>query len=234
MEISLSKNELLEYIDSQLCIFFPDRYRLKGNDVNSAFNLALDRLENCFKYISFPAYCDQKGQTFFSHLHSDQYSHFLYFFANSLWKISENKPLCDKLIFLNKMLNGMFFSYKGQLPDIFFLAHPVGTILGNASYSNFLVVFQNVTINTEFDESGNPLPKLGKALFLGAGAKIIGSKPVGDYVSVGVDAVVYNVPIPDNKVVIKGPDGTVSINDRRRKTCMAQNYFTVDVTSERF
>lgn len=233
MEISLSRKALLEYIDSQLRHFFPDQYHLQGNDVNIAFNLALDRLENCFKYISFPAYCDQNGQTYFSHLHSDQYSHFLYFFSNSLWKVSENKPLCDKLILLNKTLNGMFFSYKGCLPDIFFLAHPVGTILGNASYSNFLVVFQNVTVNTEISENGDPLPILGKALFLGAGAKIIGNKPVGNYVSIGVDALVYNMTIPDNKVVIKGADGTTIINDRKRKNCMAQNYFNVDVKLER-
>ena len=88
MEISLSKSELLEYIDRQLFYFFPDNYRLRGNDVKSAFDLALNRLENCFKYISFPAYCNQNGQTFFSHLHSDQYSQFIYYFANSLWKTS--------------------------------------------------------------------------------------------------------------------------------------------------
>ena len=99
-------------------------------------------LENCFKYINIPAYSDNKGQTFFSYLHSDQYAHFLYYLSNSLWKISQNKPICDKLIYLNKALNGFFYSYKGSLPDIFFLGHPVGSVLGNANYSDFLVVFQ--------------------------------------------------------------------------------------------
>ena len=72
METSLKRGELLEYIGNQLENYFPDKYTLQGNDVEYALNLGLERLENCFKYITFPAYCNQKGQTFFSHLHSDQ------------------------------------------------------------------------------------------------------------------------------------------------------------------
>ena len=125
----------------------------------------------------------------------------------------------------------MFFSYKGKLPDVFFLAHPVGTILGNASYDNFLVVFQNVTINTEINELGEPAPKLGRGLFLGAGAKIIGNKIIGNRVSIGVDALVYNQEIPDDKVVIRNADGQVVISDRKKKECMAQNYFNIDVNT---
>lgn len=231
MELSLERKELLSYIGYQLDNFFPDKYKLKGKDVEIAFDLGIERLENCFKYITFPAYCNQKDQTYFSHLHSDQYSQFLYFFSNSLWQVSENKPLCDKLIFLNKTLNGMFFSYKGKLPDVFFLAHPVGTILGNANYDNFLVVFQNVTINTDIDDFGEPAPKLGKGLFLGAGAKIIGNKPIGDAVSIGVDVLVHNQTISDDKVVIKDANGNVLIKDRKKEKCMAQNYFNVDIRS---
>lgn len=232
MQLSLERRELLRYIGCQLDHFFPDKYKLQGKDVETAFDLGLERLENCFKYITFPAYCNQKDQTFFSHMHSDQYSQFLYYFANSLWDLSENKPLCDKLIFLNKTLNGMFFSYKGKLPDVFFLAHPVGTILGNASYDNFLVVFQNVTVNTDIAEDGTAAPKLGKGLFLGAGAKIIGNKPIGNGVSIGVDALVYDQEIPDNKVVIRAENGNIIVKDRNKTNCMAQNYFNIDVLSE--
>jgi serine O-acetyltransferase len=231
MKIDLGKDELKEFIGRQLDTFYPDGYRFEGRDIDIAYDLALDRLEYCFKHISFPAYGDGKGQTYFSHMHSDQYSTFLYFLSNSLWKQSENKPICDKLIGLNKTLNGLFYSYKGGLPDIFFLAHPVGTIIGNAVYSDFLVIFQNVTINTDQKEDGSPAPELGKGLFLGAGAKIIGNKPVGDCVSIGVDAVVYNREIPDNSVVIKNEQGVVEVKERKKPNCMAQNYFNVDINS---
>ncbi len=227
MQLDISKSDLKSYIGRQLDFYFPDNYKMEGTDVDKAFELGLERLENCFKYITFPAYCDDHGQTYFSHLHADQYAQFLYYFSNSLWNISENRPICDKLIYLNRILNNFFFSYKGKLPDVFFLGHPIGTILGNAVYSDYLVVFQNVTINTSEDEDGNPAPRLGKGLFMGAGAKIIGNKTVGNRVSVSVDAVVYNKEIPDDKVVIKKDNGEVVVSDRKKSECMAQNYFRV-------
>jgi serine O-acetyltransferase len=224
MKTSLSKDELKLYLGKQLSNYFPDNTRLEGNDVDSALTLALDRLENCFKEITFPAYSDGE-QTFFSHLHADQYATFLYFFMNSLWKLSENKPICDKVLYLNRMLNGFFVSYKGRMPDHFFLGHPVGTIIGNAVYNDYLVIFQNVTVNTDTDAEGNPAPVLGKGLFLGTGAKIIGNRTVGDRVSVGVDAVVYNREIPDDSVVMKAENGEVLVKKRKKEKCMAQNYF---------
>ena len=229
MQLSLPKSELKAYLKNQLEVFFPDGYSMLGRDVDIAFELGLERLENCFKYISFPAYSNEKGQTFFSHLHADQYAQFLYYFSNSLWCTSENKAICDKIIYLNRVLNNFFFSYKGKLPDVFFLGHPVGTILGNAVYNDYLVVFQNVTINTSADQEGNPAPILGKGVFMGAGAKVIGNKKIGDRVSISVDTVVYDTEIPDDKVVKKNNSGEIIIADRKKNICMAQNYFRVKI-----
>lgn len=229
MQLSLKKDDLKLYLKRQLDFFFPDKFAMEGKDIDSAFDLALDRLENCFKYLTFPAYCDDAGQTYFSHLHADQYAQFLYFFSNSLWKLSENRPVCDKVMYLNRVLNNFFFSYKGNLPDIFFLGHPIGTVLGNAVYSDFLVVLQGVTINTSSDSLGNPAPVLGKGLFMGAGAKIIGNKPVGNRVSISVDTVVYDREIPDDRIVITDKNGEVIVSERKKEKCMAQNYFRVPI-----
>lgn len=225
MIMSLTKAELKGYLGAQLETFFPDKYRFMGSDIDSAIDTGLERLEHCFKEISFPAYSDDAGQTYFSHLHADQYAQFLYFFSNSLWRSSQNKPVCDKIMYLNRTLNNFFFSYKGALPDIFFLGHPIGTVIGNAVYSDYLVLLQNVTINTSSDEEGNPAPRLGKGLFLGAGAKIIGNKPIGDRVSISVDTVVYDQEIGDDKVVTTSKDGSIEIKNRIKATCSAQNYF---------
>ncbi len=228
MELSIPRIELQEYVRRQANYMFPDNYDLAGDDITRAFDDALQRLEYCFRHITFPAYCDDMGQTHFSHYHADQYTQFLAYFAHSLWRESQNKPACDKLLYLNRSLHSIFISYKCKIPDIYFLGHPVGTIMGNADYSDFLVVFQNVTINTAGD--GNQLlPKLGKGLFLGAGAKIIGDKPIGNGVSIGVDALVHNMEIPDNKVVIRNSNGQIEINDRKSEKCFAQNYFNVKI-----
>lgn len=229
MILSLPQAELFDYIRAQLSHFFPDGRDLRWEQGKAAFHLALDRAEYSFSRTSTRGYTDGGGNAVFSHLHSDQYSQFLYYFSNSLWRLSENQPVCNKLILLNKALNGCFFSYKCRLPDVFVLNHPVGSIIGNAGYSDFLVISQNVTINTGVEESSDPTPRLGKGLYLGPGAKIIGREPIGDRVSLGVDAVVYDQAIPDDQVVVRSPGGEMIVRRRRAERCAAQGLFNVEI-----
>jgi serine O-acetyltransferase len=70
---------------------------------------------------------------------------------------------------------------------------------------------------------------LGKGLFLGAGAKIIGNKKIGDRVSISVDTVVYNREIGDDKVVMTDESGRLVIKNRIKPKCFAQNYFRTDL-----
>lgn len=227
MKLSLTKSDLKDYLKKQVSVYFPDgniEKEFKNDDIDRALDLGLERLENCFKHIKLESYSSDNGQTYFSHLHSDQYSQFLYYFSNSLWTFSQNKEVCDKIVSLNKCLSGMFFSYKGVLPDIFLISHPVGTVLGNAKYSDFLVVMQNVTVNTG-NEDG---PVLGKGLFLAAGAKIIGTKPIGDRVSIGVDVTIYNQEIKDDKIVYRNMNGELIIKERK-KDCKAQECFRTKI-----
>lgn len=234
MVCSLSQDDLFNYVRSQLHHFFPDKYSFDGEDVKAAFYLALDRLENCLRAISIHGYHDKEGNTAFSHLHGDQYATFLYFLANSLWVQSQNLPICNKLLQLNRVLFSLFISYKCKLPDIFFLDHPIGTFLGNATYHNYLVVLQNVTVNTPskvadhplIDEEGRSLPVLGKGLFLGAGSMILGSQPVGDRVSLAAGARIHEQAVPDDSVVVPNTGG-IRILHRRKAICKAQECFNV-------
>ena len=229
MILSLPTDELKDYVRAQTNHFFPDKYDFTGADVDAAFETALQRTENCFSQISVPGYHDATGNELFSHLHGDQYASFIYFLSNSLWNYSQNKALCDKLLLLNRTLFTLFISYKCPMPEHFLLGHAYGTILGNAQYSDYLVVFQGVTVNTATDAQGNPAPKLGKGLFLGAHSKIIGAEPVGDRVSISVDTMVYNKAIPDDSVVIRDEFDACKILPRKKPQCMAQNYFNVEI-----
>lgn len=209
MVLSLPQAELLRYVQAQSRNFFPDGYELRGADVETAFRTALERTEVCLDAVAVRGYHDAAGNPLFSHLHADQYATFLYYFARALWVQSENRPLCDKLLQLNRVLFSIFIPYSCKLPDHFLLVHPVGTILlGNASYGDFLVVLQGVTVG---NVNGSPPPRLGKGLYLASGAKIIGGEPVGDRVSIGANALVYKRAIPDDSVVtVRG--GALSSN----------------------
>ena len=56
MVLSLSKSELLRYVQAQTRTFFPDGYDLRGGDVEIAFRTALERTECCIDAISVGNY----------------------------------------------------------------------------------------------------------------------------------------------------------------------------------
>ena len=100
-------------------------------------------------------------------------------------------------------------------------AHAVGTVLGNAEYSDYLVFFHNVTVNT------NKGLKLGKGVYLAAGSKIIGGEAVGDCVSIGVNTCIYKQEIPNNTLVYTDSNGRVTMRDNR-EICAAYKHFYVE------
>ncbi|MEA4934996.1 MAG: hypothetical protein VB071_15650 [Lawsonibacter sp.] len=228
MVMSLSACDLKEYVSSQLAHFYPDHYPMNGNDIDHAFSLALDRMEYCFSRVKIRGYNTDSTnrEAYFSPLHSDQYSSFLYWLSNSLWNISNNKPICDKLILLNRALNGLWFTYKIELPDIFVFDHPVGSVLGHAKYNNYLVIKQNVTISDRRD----PQSSIGIGLYCSAGSAIMEDGIIGNRVSLGVNALIYREAIPDDCIVYRDREtGARVIKERpQTKRCRAQNFFWND------
>lgn len=224
MYTSLNKRELCDYVIKQLETYMPDRYVVDKTILEESINIALLKCENCFKHILLPGYRDG-DEAVFSHLHMDQYASFIYFLGNTIWEKYHEKTLCDKLLNLNRIVNGFFLSYKCEMPDIFILAHPVGSVIGNAKYSNGLYISQNVTINTHVDGNGDIDLEIGEYCFLGAGAKIIGGKKIGNRVSIGVDAMVYNKEIEDD-VVVKNMNGKMTFQKREKQLSFAETVFT--------
>ncbi|MEG2711373.1 MAG: hypothetical protein RSB18_10275, partial [Clostridia bacterium] len=118
-----------------------------------------------------------------------------------------------------------------KMPEHFVLGHPIGTILGNADYGDFLVVFQGVTVNTAQDQAGGCAPHLGCGLFLGAHAKIIGNQTIGNRVSIGVDTTIYGCNVPDDTIAITDAGGKTVIRPRMKPQCKAQDYFNIPICS---
>lgn len=154
MKMSLTTDGLQDYVKQQCRNFFPDDGKCLDSSRNAlALDEALARTEECFRHITLRNYTDEDGAVF-SHLHSDQYSMFLYLYANSLWKTAENEDFARKLTILNRAISGTFVSYKCPLPPHFLFGHAVGTVIGNATYGDCCVFFQNVTVNTGDDQAG--------------------------------------------------------------------------------
>jgi len=211
--MSLTEQELSRYVAMQLSNFFPDQQQ-HSIDINATMNKALKRISYCFEHIHRKYYqsLDEHGksQTLFNHLNSDHYASFLYVLSNQAWR--ENKiTLAEKLFYLNKTLNGFDCFYSVELPDIFMLVHPVGTVLGNAKYQDYLVIYQNVTVGSTLQ---GKYPTFGKGCVLYAKSSIIGDCHIGDNTIIAANAMVINFNVSDDKIALGlCPDCRLKTND---------------------
>lgn len=154
-----------------------------------------ERLEHCIENTD-NKYFAKDEKPFFSYIHSGQYLIFLYFFSNEASKRGM-VPLKEKLYYLNKILHSVDIYPDVELPDSFFLEHPIGTVLGRAKYGNNFFAMQGCTIGGD----KGVYPTLGDNLKMYANSKILGNCNVGDNVKLGADTTVKNQNIPSNSLV---------------------------------
>lgn len=136
---NMTKAELLLYVERQLKNQIPDGVEIASR-IAPFLDKALARLHKCISAVKW------WREDEFNYLHSTQYCIFLYFLANTIWRESGDSDVCTRLFLLNKALNGIDCFYEIELPDIFFIGHSVGIVLAKATYSDYLVLYQNSTV----------------------------------------------------------------------------------------
>ena len=163
----------------------------------------LEKTESCFGK-SGNKYYKKNGEVFFSIYHSGQYCIFLYFLSRQIYMAaSDNRTLADKVYYLNKALNGLDLYYEVVMPSVFHLDHPVGSVMGRASYGENFTFSQLCTVGN----NKNIFPKIGKNVTMLSGSKIVGNCLVGDNVVVAANAYIKDTDIPENSLVFgSSPD----------------------------
>ena len=136
----------------------------------------------------------------FDYLHSLQYSTFLYILANQIFLQQGSSEICDKLFFLNKTLNNIDLHYQVKMPEIFFISHGIGSVIGNAKFGNNFIFFQNITVGRVDDLS----PQIGSEVIMYPGSVITGNSIIGNNVVVSANTVIHNYDIPNNSIVFPG------------------------------
>jgi len=153
-------------------------------------------VNDCFMAIN-NKYYSSNGMAVFNPYHSGQYATFLYMLSRHVWEKHQQSQLADKLYCLNKMLNACDLFYQVKLPAIFFQEHPVGTVIGRGTFSNYFIFQQNCTIG------GNKgvYPVLGEYVWLFANAVVVGASRIGRNVFVSAGTYIKDTDIPDNSIV---------------------------------
>ncbi len=193
---SLDTTTLTKYVAQQLNNMLPD-FDINSKILQPFVKKAIERTEYCFSKINMKYFFDGTNARF-NHLNTDQYAMFLYYLSNTIWAEETDDIMAGKVYYLNKALNGLDAFYEVQLPDIFMLIHPVGTVLGRGKYSDYFVAYQRVTIggNTELD-----YPTLGKGVAMYGGSAVIGKCKIGDGCSISFGTMVMEKDVPPNMVV---------------------------------
>lgn len=197
METSIPKEDILKQLTIQLQSFFfiSDDERKMLADV---FDNVLLRCEPNFtgtgKYF---------GQVpIFNPYHSVKYMIFLYTVSNELFLKHGRNPLCDKVYYLNKIMNAVDMFYEIELPTHWCAEHPVGTVLGRAKYGDGFFFYQCCTVGGTTDKDGNiHYPVLEDNVHMFANSSILGKCHVGKNVNIGAGCIVKNQNIPDNCTV---------------------------------
>ena len=211
MLLSLNKNDLFKYTTNQVNKFFFDGANVTENDFDNYINDTIDRLFICFKEIEKPYYYMDDKITF-NHLHSDHYAMFLYLLSNTIWQIDKNEILASKIFLLNKALHGIDAFYAITLPEIFLFVHPLGTVLGNASYSNYLVVYQNCSVGAT-EELVYPTFEGETILF--SKSTVIGDCNIGSNTILGANSFIINTNVEKNIIVVNNyPNNRFLLNEK--------------------
>lgn len=195
MHSSLCSSELLKYIEKLVQLYLPDN---KPLDLHPSFiDQALNRIEYCHSHIKLK-YFQEDSRPIFNHLHGDHMAAFLWFLSNALYIDNPENLTAFKLSYLNKIMHGLDLFCTVSMPDIFLLVHPVGTVIGNAFYSDFLVIYQGCTIGSK----GANYPKLGMHNIFYANSSLIGSSSTDRNVVFGANTSIINTQIKSDSLVV--------------------------------
>lgn len=224
MITTLKRNELLNYVCNQVDAFFPDNNNI-SECMDACLDNALFRLEYCLDRVILPYNkkdINGKIHTFFNHLHSDQFSMFLYLLSNELYNKYNDINVSSKLMYLNKVMHSINCMADAKLPKVFYFYHTVGTVIGkSAVFSDYIVICHGVTIGMQngkgaaFGEMVSLLPK----------CSVVGDSCCGNNSSVGIGTTIYNVNVPENHIAYTDRSGALQF--KKANSCYANTVFEV-------
>lgn len=208
---------LQEHIGRQL-VFFGIDLEL-WHSYEEIVRSSLEQLRFCFGDLK-NKYFKKDGSAFFSSTHTAQYTIYLYFLSRALKAEAKNDMLAAGVYALNKMLHNVDLFYEVELPPIFYLDHPLGTVIGRASFSNYFQFRQNCTVGNNH----GIFPVFGVNVHLWSGVTIVGNCRIGDHVVFSAGTYVKDQDIPSNCIVF-GRSPNLEIKPRDPDLSRKSNYF---------
>lgn len=187
------------YVKKQIELGFPDNLNYSEQIFVKITSGALFKLRKCFQHINSPYY-QGPFQDKFNPYNGDHWTMFLYLCSRESFLTLNDEILSSKFFLLNKMRHSVDIFYKVELPEVFVFGHPLGTVLGNAKYGNFLCVYQGCTVGSK--KGIFEYAEFGENTTLYSNSTVIGKCKIGNNVTFGANSSIIDTTISDNTTVL--------------------------------
>lgn len=127
---------------------------------------------------------------------SNGWTVFLYKLSNMLYK-NNYIETASKIYYLNKIMNSKELFYEVEMPQNFFLDHPLGSVMGRAKYGEFFTFSQGCTVG----ENKGVYPRIGNFVTMMSNSKIVGKSIIGNNCIIAANTYVKDAIVPDNTIV---------------------------------
>lgn len=126
------------------------------------------------------------------------------------WLYKKKLVLLPRLISqISRFFTGIEIHPGAKIGQGFFIDHGMGVVIGEtAEVGDNVTLYQGVTLGGTGKEKGKRHPTIGNDVFIGSGAKILGSIKIGDNVKIGAGSVVTK-PVPADSTVVGVPGSIV-------------------------
>lgn len=173
--------------------------------IDMAYERCIEALSACID-----KHLNPDGKPRFSLYNSDCWSIFLYYLSNCLK--DEKDGSAEKIFYLNKVLHSVDWYYEIELPPHFIVAHPLGSVLGRATYGDYLCIYQGVTVGG----NGTMYPVIGNNVMFYSNAKVLGNAHIGNNVVFSANSYVINEDIPDDCIVFGSSPNLIIKHDKNK------------------
>ena len=157
----------------------------------------------------------------------------IYRFSHLLWKSNLNF-FAMYLRYLSRVLYKMDIHPAAEMEFGVFIDHGIGVVIGEtASVGKGTLIYHGVTLGSARVMNGKRHPTVGRNVFIGANASILGPVTIGDGSKIGANSVVLH-DVPPNSTVVGNPGHIIhkngeenfEINDSHRQNtcCELENY----------
>lgn len=186
-------------------------------DLHEFIKSALEDMEKDYSAsTSNRFFCENK--IVFNPLYSVTWMIFLYRLSHRLYYAGLHE-WADKVYYLNKIMHSIDWYPAIELPMHFLAEHPLGTVLGRATYGDFFFVYQGCTVGGNRKNGILYYPTIGNNVIMYANSTILGKCQIGNNVVISANCYLINEEIPSNCIVF-GSSPNIVIKNRTETEIM--------------